>query len=45
MNEALLRLLEVLTTPGDAGSVLAKQDLLANVLSTSGVRADYFIVE
>ena len=45
MKEALLRLLVVLATPGDAGSVPAKQDLLANVLSTAGVGTDCFIVE
>ena len=45
MKEALLRLLDVLPTPGDAGSVPAKQDLLAIVLSITGVGTDCFIVE
>jgi hypothetical protein len=35
MNEALLFLFEVLTTPGDAGSVFAKQALISNLVSTS----------
>ena len=44
MNEALLCLLEVLTTPGDAGSVFAKQGLISNLVSASRVRAYSFIL-